>query len=160
MAGVFLIALITFAVVLRPTYEFFFALMQMRHSGSIDAVADIHSAYFALCIALPVAIGAATLSWKLLPKAKSPMLWISILLLPALATIWMGLNDIRGSTYEYAADYQRHLGDYRQNLYWHVVSMQDWIVWIAVVDFVFSVCLAVTAMFRSVSTEIRRIGQK
>lgn len=75
------------------------------------------------------------------------LLWTSVLLLPMLGAIWLGLNVIRGNTYEYAADYERHLGDYRQSLYWHVVEMQDWIVWTVRVDMVVGILLAVAAVF-------------
>jgi hypothetical protein len=56
------------------------------------------------------------------------LLWTSLLLLPTLGAIWFGLNKIRVNTYDYAADYQEHLGDFRQNLYWDVVKTQDCIV--------------------------------
>jgi len=49
------------------------------------------------------------------PKARrQSLLWTSLLLLPILAAIWLGLNIIRVHTYDYAADYARHLGDFRQ----------------------------------------------
>jgi hypothetical protein len=79
-------------------------------------------------------------TWRLL-------LWTSLLLLPMLGAIWLGLNVIRGNTYFYAADYQRHLGDYRQNLYWYVVEGQDWIVWAALVDMGVSLLLALATFF-------------
>jgi peptidoglycan/LPS O-acetylase OafA/YrhL len=75
------------------------------------------------------------------------MLWTSIVLLPTLGAIWLGLNVIRGETYEYAADYQRHLGDFRQNLYWYVVETQDWIVWIARIAIVLGLLFAVVNFF-------------
>jgi hypothetical protein len=64
------------------------------------------------------------------------LLWTSVLLLPMLGAIWLGLNVIRGNTYEFAADYQRHLGDYRQR-----------IVWTARVDILVGLLLAVASVF-------------
>lgn len=76
------------------------------------------------------------------------MLWTSVLLLPMLGAIWLGLNVIRGYTYEYAADYQRHLGDYRQSLHWHVVCAQEWTFWGAQTDFVVGLLLGLAILFR------------
>ncbi len=76
------------------------------------------------------------------------LLWASVLLLPMLGAIWLGLNVIRSNTYDYAADYQRHLGDYRQSLYWYMVETQDWIVWTARVDLVVALLIAILAVFR------------
>ena len=76
------------------------------------------------------------------------LLWTSIVLMPLLGAIWLGLNFIRGNTYEFAADYQRHLGDYRQDLYWYVVETQDWLVWTARLDLVLGLVLAVAVVFR------------
>lgn len=75
------------------------------------------------------------------------LLWTSVLLLPMLGAIWLGLNVIRGNTYEFAADYQRHLGDYRQSLFWYVVETQEWIVWTARVDILVGLLLAVASVF-------------
>ena len=75
------------------------------------------------------------------------LLWTSLLLLPMLGAIWLGLNVIRGNTYEYATDYQRNLGDYRQSLYWYVVEAQDWIAWAARVDIAVILLLAVASVF-------------
>lgn len=91
-------------------------------------------------------------SW-LMQKRRSQniwqlLLWTSLLLLPMVGAIWLGLNVIRGNTYEYAADYQRHLGDYRQNLFWYVVETQDWLVWVARVDLVASLLLVATVFMR------------
>lgn len=76
------------------------------------------------------------------------LLWTSVLLLPMLGAIWLGMNVIRGNTYDYAVDYQRHLGDYRQNLYWYVVEAQDWIVWTARVDMAAILLLTVATIFK------------
>jgi hypothetical protein len=84
------------------------------------------------------------------------LLWTSILLVPMLGAIWLGLNVIRGNTYEFAADYQRHLGDYRQTLFWYVVETQDWIVWTARVDIVVSLLLAVANIFKHKETNAAR----
>ena len=65
-----------------------------------------------------------------------------------LGAIWLGMNVIRGNTYDYAVDYQRHLGDYRQNLYWYVVEAQDWIVWTARVDMAAILLLTVATIFK------------
>ena len=62
------------------------------------------------------------------------LFWTLILLLPMLGAIWLGLNVIRVYTYNYAVDYSRHIGDFRQILYWNVVKIQDLIVWIARAD--------------------------
>jgi hypothetical protein len=78
---------------------------------------------------------------------QSP-LWTSILLLPTLGAIWLGLNVIRASTYEYGAEYQQHLGDYRQYLNWFAVETQDWLVWIARIDMVLALMLVVATVFR------------
>ncbi len=78
----------------------------------------------------------------------SRWLWTSVLLLPMLGAIWLGLNVIRSNTYDYAVDYQRHLGDYRQSLYWYVVETQDRIVWAARVDLVVGLVIAILTIFR------------
>jgi hypothetical protein len=53
-------------------------------------------------------------AWRMQLRSSgaSGGLWTSILLLPIFAAIWLGLNVIRYNTYDYAVDYQRHLGDY------------------------------------------------
>jgi len=76
------------------------------------------------------------------------LLWASFLLLPTIGAIWLGLNVIRSNTYEFAADYQRHLGDYRQSLFWYAVETQDWIVWIARADLVVGLLLAISTALR------------
>jgi hypothetical protein len=79
--------------------------------------------------------------WKLL-------LWTSVLLFPMLTAIWSSLNVIRVNTYDYAADYQHHLGDYRQNLYWQIVETQDWIVWAIRIDMLLCLLFAAIVLMR------------
>ena len=74
------------------------------------------------------------------------LLWTSILLLPMLGAIWLGLNVIRGNLSDYVEDYQRHLGYYR--LYWYAVEAQDWIVWAARIDILLCFMLAATVFKR------------
>ena len=76
------------------------------------------------------------------------LLWTSLLLLPMLCAVWLGLNVIRGSTYDYAADYQRHLGDYHQSAYWYAVYTQDWIIWALRIDVLVCLLLAATVFMR------------
>jgi ABC-type multidrug transport system fused ATPase/permease subunit len=84
------------------------------------------------------------------------LLWTSVLFLPMFGLIWLGLNVVRRNTYEYAVEFQRHLGDYRQSLYWHVGNSQDWIVWIAKVDLVVSLLIAFFTFFRREQPRIVR----
>jgi hypothetical protein len=72
--------------------------------------------------------------------------WTFVLLLPMLGAIWLGLNVIRVYTYDYAADYNRHLGDLRRDLYWPVVKIQDLIGDIAIADLFLSALLAVVSL--------------
>ena len=65
-----------------------------------------------------------------------------------LGAIWLGLNVIRFTTYDYAADYQRHFGDYRQSLYWYAVETQDWIVWALRIDALVCLLLAANVFMR------------
>jgi hypothetical protein len=77
-----------------------------------------------------------------------PLLWVSFFLLLLLGAFWLGLNVIRVRTYDYAADYQRHLGDYRQSLYWYAVKLQSSIMWAATLDIVVCLGLAVTLILK------------
>jgi hypothetical protein len=81
------------------------------------------------------------------------LLWTFVLLLPMLGAIWLGLNVIRSNTYEFAVDYARHLGDFRQSLYWHVVETQDQIVWIAKADLLPIALLAILAFRKHKKTK-------
>jgi hypothetical protein len=81
------------------------------------------------------------------------LLWTFVLLLPMLGAIWLGLNVIRSNTYEFAGDYARHLGDFRQSLYWYVVETQDRIVWIAKADLLPITSLAIVAFWKYKKTK-------
>ena len=74
-------------------------------------------------------------------KYGRTLLWGSLLLLLLLGTSWFGLNLIRVRTYDYAADYQRHLGDFRQNLFFEVVRVQGLLVRAAKLDAVVGIGL-------------------
>jgi hypothetical protein len=90
------------------------------------------------------------------------LFWISLLLLPTLGAIWFGLNFVRVKTYDYAADYQRHLGDFRQTLFSFVVKAQDSVVWVAVVDMVLCPSLAAITVSKRIlrrKTEPRSISK-
>jgi hypothetical protein len=63
------------------------------------------------------------------------LLWTLVLLLPMLSAVWLGLNAIRVNTYDYAADYNRHIGDFRQDSHWYVVKIQNLICYVAIADF-------------------------
>jgi hypothetical protein len=96
---------------------------------------------------------ALPMSFLFSPTGASRRFWrsppgICLLLLPALGAIWFGLNLIRVDTYIYAADTTRHLGDFRQTLYWNVVEIQAGIVWIAIIDAVFGLLYAAAAAAR------------
>jgi hypothetical protein len=71
-----------------------------------------------------------------------------------LGVSWFGLNVIRVRTYDYAADYQRHLGDFHQSLYWNVVASQGFLVLAAKLDAAVSLGLIITLIIerlRSIS---------
>jgi len=72
----------------------------------------------------------------------------SFFLLLLLGAIWLGLNVIRVRTYDYAADYQRHLGDGRQSIYWYVVKLQGSIIWAAALEIAVCLGLAVTLIIK------------
>jgi hypothetical protein len=76
------------------------------------------------------------------------LFWTVVLFLPMLGATWLGLSVIRADTYNYAVDYQRHLGDFRQSLYWNVVKIQDLIVWIARVDLPFILLMAAVSSWK------------
>jgi hypothetical protein len=78
------------------------------------------------------------------------LFWISLLLLPALGASWFGLNFIRVRTYDYAADYQRHLGDFRQALFGFAIRAQRFVIWAAVVDAVLCPTLAAIAFVQRI----------
>jgi hypothetical protein len=83
-----------------------------------------------------------------------PLFWTPALLLPMLGAIWLALNVIRANTYEYAVDYQRHLGDFRQNLHWNAVNLQDLIVWIASTDLLLLLLLAAISLWKRKSVRL------
>ena|ERR1700677_4411234 len=88
-------------------------------------------------------LDARKINWRLL-------FWISLLLLPTLVAIWFALNIIRVHTYDYAMDYQRHLGDFRQNLFRYAVESQTCVVWAGIIDTVLCPLLAVIAVIQKI----------
>jgi len=79
---------------------------------------------------------------------SSLLLWTLVLLLLMLGATWLGLNVIRAHTYDYAINYSRHLGDFRQDLHWYAVETQDRIVWIARADLLPIALLAVVCIWK------------
>jgi len=123
-----------FAALIPPILVILF-----RHVESIRTLVSI------------ISVVLLTHAWRMRLRSSQSvwcsLLWTSILLLPMLGVVWLGLNVVRSDTYEFAADSQRHLGDYRQRLYWYVVETQDWIYWVARLDLVLSLLLGVAVAF-------------
>lgn len=71
-----------------------------------------------------------------------------------LGAIWLGLNVIRVSAYDYAADFALHQGDYRQNLYLYAVKIQDLLIWIVRADLLFIALLAVMSLWKHRTAKI------
>jgi hypothetical protein len=97
-------------------------------------------------------------AWRMQIRASHSLwhslLWTSIVLLPMLGAIWLGLNVVRGNLSDYVEDYRRHLGYYR--LYWYAVEAQDWIVWVARIDILLCLMLAVATVFKRGEARARR----
>jgi hypothetical protein len=76
------------------------------------------------------------------------LFWTLVLFLPMLGASWLGLNVIRAATYNYAVDYQRHHGDFRQSLYWNVVTIQGLIIRIARAELLLIPLLAAVSLLK------------
>jgi len=79
-----------------------------------------------------VCIGLLVHSWfmqRRYAQSKWRLGFFTLLLsLPMLGCVWLGLNVIRSYSYDFAVDYNRNLGNWRQNLYGYAVESQDMIV--------------------------------
>jgi len=100
-----------------------------RSFGGYDEVVRIFLS--AICVALLVH------SWFMQRKyarSRWRLAFLTLLLsLLFIGPLWLGLNVIRGESYDLAADYERNVHLWYHNLYWYVVELQDLLVQLAIV---------------------------